>query len=157
MIDVVVNFNQSVYYINEQDGSVSLTVFLTEPLNSTNVTVYIGDESGDSISSNGKCVLDIINVILQNCFAMTDNSSLLNITVPAQQISVTKSVSISSTTDNHLPLFTIMKLCLSATGPNDHDKTCSNDSVTGPDGPNATNITVTIGEDKQTTVGKLST
>ena len=91
---------------------------------------------------------------------MTDKSTLLNITVPAQQVSATKSVSISATKDT-LPSFTITKLCLidtKATDPTDANNTrCVTDSVTAPDGPNATNVTVTIGEHKQTTVGKLST
>ena len=61
-VDVGVNFNRSIHYISEQDESVLLTVVLTEPLNSTEVTVYI-EESGDSKSPNGKCVLpDIVNV-----------------------------------------------------------------------------------------------
>ena len=89
---------------------------------------------------------------------MTDKPPLLNITIPAQHISATKSASISSTKDHHLALFTINKLCLNATGADNTNNTCSNiNGVTGPDGPNATNITVTIGDDKQTTVGKLST
>ena len=95
---------------------------------------------------------------------MTDKSTLLNITVPAQQVSATKSVSISATKDT-LPSFTITKLCLNdtkATGPSGTNNNCSvtenvTGNVTGPDGPKATNVTVTVGEDKQTIVGKLST
>ena len=91
---------------------------------------------------------------------MTDKSTLLNITVPAQQVSAIKSVSISATKGT-LPSFIITKLCLNdtkATGPSDANNTCSDtESVTGPDGPKATDVTVTIGEHKQTTVGKLST
>ena len=110
--------------------------------------------------SNSKCHLLLSS--MQNCFCITDKSPLLNITVPAQQISATRSVNIiSSTKDNHLPLFTIVKLCFNdtkSTGPDNANSTCSITSgVTGPDGPNATNVTVTIGKDKQTTVGKLST
>ena len=106
-------------------------------------------------------ISDVFNVwSLQIILCVTDKSTLLNITVPAQQVSATKSVSISATKDT-LSSFTITKLCLNntkATGPRDANNTrCVTDSVTAHDGPNATNVTVTIGEHKQTTVGKLST
>ena len=53
-VDIGVNFNQSIHYINENDKSVSLTIVLTKPLNSTNVTVYIGDGPGNALKSNSK-------------------------------------------------------------------------------------------------------
>ena len=53
LIDIEVDFSQSIYYINDQDESVLLTVVLSEPLNSTDVKVCIQDGSGDA---DGKCV-----------------------------------------------------------------------------------------------------
>ena len=78
------------------------------------------------------------------------------------QISSTRSINITlSTEGNHLPSFTITNLCLNdtkATGPSDDNNTCSDtEDVTGPDGPNATEVTVATGELDETTVGKLST
>ena len=83
----------------------------------------------------------------------------MNITVPVQQISATGSVNIniSSTKDdnNHL-IFTIINLCFNDTKATDVDNVkCNTSGITGLDGPDAASITVTIGEDKQTTVGKL--
>ena len=53
-VDIGVNFNQSIQYINENDKSVSLTIVPTKPLNSTNVTIYIGDGPGNASISNSK-------------------------------------------------------------------------------------------------------
>ena len=55
-VDIGVNFNQSIQYINENDKSISLTIVLTKPLNSTSVTVYIGDGPGNTSKSNSKHV-----------------------------------------------------------------------------------------------------
>ena len=45
-IDIKVDFNHSIHYLSEQDESVLLTVVFTGRLQSTDVTVYIGDGSG---------------------------------------------------------------------------------------------------------------
>ena len=64
-VDINVKFNQSTYYINENDKAVSLTVVLSERLNSTNVMVYINNGSNDN---DGKCLPDVFNVITVKLF-----------------------------------------------------------------------------------------
>lgn len=91
---------------------------------------------------------------------MTDNSPLY-IFIPAGEIFAATVVNISADKDN-LPTFIIKRLCL-----NDfhtyyifNDTGCSvTNSVIGHYGHNGTYVTqsVSIGEDKQTVVGKLST
>lgn len=51
-VDVEVNFNQSVYYI-DNDKSVPLTVNLTKALQSTNITVVIKESYSDDDNNNG--------------------------------------------------------------------------------------------------------
>ena len=53
-VDVGVNFNQSIHYMNENNKSISLTIVLTKPLQSTNGIVYIGDGPSNASKSNSK-------------------------------------------------------------------------------------------------------
>ena len=64
-VAINVKFNEPMYYINENDEAVSLTVVLSERLHSTNVTVYINSGSGDT---DGKCMPDVFNVITVKLF-----------------------------------------------------------------------------------------
>lgn len=54
LIDIKVNFNQTIHYFNESDESVLLRIVLTRELYSANVSVYIEESSG-SKSTRGKC------------------------------------------------------------------------------------------------------
>ena len=68
-ICLLVNFNQSVYFINEKDVSVMLTVVVTKLLPSTNITVHINVCNGSSIGKSssddcGKCVPVVFPVLM---------------------------------------------------------------------------------------------